>query len=204
MGTRTACPQFYPSRTAGRRQRTLLASMSLFLLPMWLLAFPASGAREGEDLEHSVKAAFLYKFASYVEWPASVFPQADTPIAIAVAGSEAIAAELGRLVASRTAQGRSIVVKRLTPGDPLAGVHILFVGPSEVERLAQWARDAQAHSTLLVTDSRGALERGSAINFVLVDRRVRFEISLDAAEKSSLKLSSRLLAVAQRVHPGAP
>lgn len=189
---------------AGRRQRTLLASMTLFLLPMWLMAFPASGAGEGEGLEHSVKAAFLYKFASYVEWPANAFPKADAPIAIAVTGSEVIAAELSRLVASRTAQGHPIVVKRLMPGDPLAGVHILFVGRSEAERLAQWAHDAQAHSTLVVTDSRGALERGSAINFVLVDRRVRFEISLDTAEKSSLKLSSRLLAVAQRVHPGAP
>jgi len=198
-----ACPQFCPPRLTGRRQHTLLASMTLFLLPMWLMAFPAYGAGESEDLEHSVKAAFLYKFASYVEWPANAFPKADAPIAIAVTGSDVIAAELGRLVAGRTAQGRPIVVKRLAPGDPLAGVHILFVGPGDAERLAQWARDAQAHSTLLVTDSRRALERGSTINFVLVDRRVRFEISLDAAEKSSLKLSSRLLAVAQRVHPGA-
>jgi hypothetical protein len=204
MDARMACPQFCPTRMTGRRQRTFLASMTLFLLPMWLMAFPASAAGEGEDLEHSVKAAFLYKFASYVEWPANASPKAETPIAIAVTGSEVIAAELSRLVANRTAQGRPIVVKRLAPGDPLAGVHILFVGPGEVERLAQWARDAQAHSTLVVTDSRGALERGSTINFVLADRRVRFEISLDAAEKSSLKLSSRLLAVAQRVHPGAP
>ncbi|HBU29056.1 MAG TPA: hypothetical protein DEB56_04875 [Thiobacillus sp.] len=203
MDTRMACPQFCPPRLTGRRQHTLLASMTLFLLPMWLMAFPAYGAGESEDLEHSVKAAFLYKFASYVEWPANAFPKADAPIAIAVTGSDVIAAELGRLVAGRTAQGRPIVVKRLAPGDPLAGVHILFVGPGDAERLAQWARDAQAHSTLLVTDSRRALERGSTINFVLVDRRVRFEISLDAAEKSSLKLSSRLLAVAQRVHPGA-
>ncbi len=177
--------------------------MSLFLLPMWLLAFPASGARAAEDLEHSVKAAFLYKFASYVEWPANAFPQADAPIAIAVTGSGVIAAELEQLVSGRTAQGRPIVVKRLASSDPLAGVHILFVGPGEREHLAQWSQHAQAHSTLLVTDSRGALERGSAINFVVVDRRVRFEISLDAAEKSSLKLSSRLLAVAQRVRTGA-
>lgn len=202
MDARMACPHFCPPRMAGRRHRTLLASMSLFLLPMWLIAFPACGA--GEDLELSVKAAFLYKFASYVEWPPHAFPKADTPIAITVTGSEVIAEELSQLVASRTAQGRPIVVKRLGPGDPLAGVHILFVGPGEAERLAQWARDAQAHSTLVVTDSRGALERGSTINFVLADRRVRFEISLDAAEKSSLKLSSRLLAVAQRVHTGAP
>ena len=169
-----ACPPFCPPRMAGRRQRILLASMTLFLLPMWLMAFPAYGAGESEDLEHSVKAAFLYKFASYVEWPANAFPKADAPIAIAVTGSDVIAAELGRLVAGRTAQGRPIVVKRLAPGDPLAGVHILFVGPGDAERLAQWARDAQAHSTLLVTDSRRALERGSTINFVLVDRRVRF------------------------------
>lgn len=205
MDKRLGYPQACLIQKNYLRRRTLLVSVTLFLLFVWLMAFPAYGADDGTDIEQRVKAAFLYKFASYVDWPVIAFPKADTPITIAVTGSGTIAAELVQLVSGRKAQGRSITVKRIAPGEPLGDVHILFVGRSESGRLAQWVQEAQAHATLVVTDMPGALGQGSAINFVLADRRVRFEISLDAAEKSSLKLSSRLLAVAQRVvHTGAP
>lgn len=204
MDKRLGYPQSCLIQKICLSRRTLLVSVTLFLLLVWLMAFPAYGANDGTDIEQRVKAAFLYKFASYVDWPAIAFPKADTPFTIAVTGSETIAAELVQLVAGRTAQGRSITVKRIAPGDPLGGVHILFVGRSESERLAQWVQEAKAHSILMVTDMHGSLGQGSAINFVQADRRVRFEISLDAAEKSSLRMSSRLLSVAQRVYTGAP
>lgn len=201
-----ALPAFPPFRSLPHAQRPACnaATLAVLLLLLWMTAFPASAAEEDTDLEQSVKAAFLYKFASFVEWPEPVMPRPQTPITIAVAGSEAIVAELSQMVVGRTAQGHPITVRQIRAGDSLAGVHILFIGGSESPRLRQWAEAAQAHSTLLVTDAENALTRGSMINFVLAERRVRFEISLDAAEKSGLKLSSRLLAVAQQVHRRAP
>jgi hypothetical protein len=181
-----------------------MAGIAVMLLLLGLIAIPACAAEGAEDLEQSVKAAFLYKFASFVEWPAPALPQPDTPITIAVAGSETILAELGPMVVGRTAKGHPITVRPIRPGDTLAGVHILFVGDSESARLGQWAQAAQTHSTLVVTDADSALTRGSVINFVLAERRVRFEVALDAAERSGLKLSSRLLAVAQHVRRRAP
>ena len=192
--------------TVGRapgRVRCLLLAACLCLLAV----LPASGALTAEDplsLETQVKAAFLYKFGGYVDWPAAAFPRSDTPLSIAVAGADVLAAELAQATTGRTVEGRSVTVRRVKPGDSLAGVHILFIGRAESARLAQWVQSAQPLSVLTVSESDGALAHGSVINFVLSDRRVRFEVALDAAEKSRLKLSSRLLAVAQQVRTGTP
>jgi hypothetical protein len=165
----------------------------------------ASGAAVAEDdasLEQRVKAAFLYQFAGYVEWPPNSFAQPSTPVTIAVLGADSLAAELSQVVTGRTVGGRPVTVKRVKPGESLAGVHILFIGRAENTRLSQLAQSAQPRGILTVTESDGALAQGSMINFVLVDRRVRFEVALDAAEKNGLRLSSRLLAVAQQVRTG--
>lgn len=172
----------------------------------WIPCWPALAQVAGDagSLEYRVKAAFLYRFAGYVSWPATAFARPDAPLTIAVIGAEAVAAELEKAVVGRTVSNRLVEVKRLHPGDPLTGVHVLFVSKTNAAQLAQLAKTAQANSTLTVTESEGALRQGSVINFILADQRVRFEISLDSAEKSGLKLSSQLLAVAQQVVTEAP
>ena len=168
---------------------------------------PATRARAQEDTalaEARVKAAFLYKFVGYIDWPVTAFARPDTPVTIAILGADALAAELSRTVAGRTVNDRPVLVRRLKAEDTLDGVHVLFVGRAESARLPQVAKSAQSRSILTVTESEGALAQGSIINFVLAERRVRFEIALDSAEKSRLKLSSRLLAVAQQVRTGGP
>ena len=157
-----------------------------------------------EVLENRVKAAFLYKFAGYVEWPETSFARPDAPFAIGVMGADAIAAELTGAVAGRKLNERNIAIRRLKPGEPVSGVQILFVGRSEGARLNQLLQATQPRPILTVTESEGALAQGSVINFIVAERRVRFEISLDSAEKRGLRLSSRLLAVAQQVRTGTP
>jgi hypothetical protein len=161
-------------------------------------------ADEPDAIERRVKGAYLYKFAGYVAWPAAAFARADTPITIAVMGAEALAAELEQAVVGRTVGDRTLAVKRLKPGDALTGVHVLFISKTEAARLPQIAPAAQARAILLVSETEGALRQGSVINFIVAEQRIRFEISLDAAEKSGFKLSSQLLAVAQQVVSGGP
>jgi hypothetical protein len=164
----------------------------------------AGAADDPGILEHRVKAAFLYKFASYVDWPASSSPRPGEPFTIAIVGSEPIADELSKMVTGRTLNDRPVVVKRLKAGESLTNVHILFIGERENMRLQSLVLNAQAQSILTVTESEGALNQGSVINFVVPERKVRFEISMESAERSKLKLSSRLLAVAQQVRMRAP
>jgi hypothetical protein len=151
--------------------------------------------------EQSIKAAYLYKFASYVDWPVGALDDLSTPLTIAVMGADSLADELAAMTGGRTVNGRSIFVRRLKADEALDGVHILFIGATGREVLTEITPVAHAKSALVVTESSDALELGSVINFRPVDQRVRFEVSLDSADKSGLRLSSRLLAVAEHVIP---
>ena len=167
-----------------------------------LLAAPIAAAQSVESApEHSIKAAYLYNFASYVDWPPSALDVQDAPFAIGVLGDEQVAAELAPLMRGRQILGRPIAVRQVQSGDDLAGLHVLFIGRGSAAALPRLLDEARDHAVLVVTEWDGALEAGSAINFRLIDQRVRFEVSLDAADACGLSVSSRMLAVAERVVP---
>jgi hypothetical protein len=197
-------PRDAGARAGMTRRVALLAGAAILGWCGGWQTMTARAADAAPALENRVKAAYLYRFAEYVEWPDGAFARRDTPVTIGVLGSESLADELTQAVVGRMVNDRPVTVKRLKASEPLAGVHVLFIGKAERARLNQLAQGAQPHSILTVTESEGALAQGSVINFIVADRRVRFEISLDSAEKSKLKLSSRLLAVAQQVRPGTP
>jgi hypothetical protein len=148
--------------------------------------------------ENAVKAAFLVKFGSFVEWPPGTFARADQPLVIGISGDDTIAAELDRLATGRSVDGHPLAVKRLAEGAPTAGVHILYLAARRESRL-QDALEAAAGPVLTVTSQPGALALGSVLNFITEEGRVRFAASLTSAEARNLKLSARLLAVAQAV-----
>lgn len=180
----------------------LLAPLSLcaalWLAPLWTAGAQAQTAAAPVQRESAVKAAFLYKFGAFVEWPAGVFQRPDSPFVIGVAGDEAVAADLEQLVAGRTLEGRPLLVRRVT-ADPVssAGLHVLFVA-YRGDRLRE-VLAATTGPVLVVTDQDRGLRMGSVINFSSEGGRVRFSVSLVAAEARSLRLSARLLAVAQDV-----
>lgn len=173
----------------------MCASSSRSVLLALVLACAGMPALGQGAQEHEVKAAYLYRFLSFMEWP-----QASTaPIVVGFVGAEEIAAELERVTPGRTAQGRPVIVRRLKPGDSPAGAHLVMVGRGESERIGALARQG----AFVVGEADGALDRGAAINFLLEEGRVRFEVSLPAAERSRVRVSSRMLAVASNVR-GAP
>lgn len=161
----------------------------------------AQSATPSNALERRVKAAFLYKFLGYAEFPSNAFADASSPLTIGVVDADDVAAELARIVAGRTAGGRAITVRALREAEIGTPVHMLFVGGMDAGRVARLLRLASA--LLIVTESDNALPQGSAINFRIIDERVRFDVALDAAEKNGIKFSSRLLTVANHVQKGA-
>ena len=171
---------------------------------LWGAAFAAAAAvpayAQREAPEASVKAAFLYKFANYVEWPAAAFASSSAPLVIGVAGADEIAADLERITPGRSVGTHAVTVRRVREGEPLRGVHILFIG-HDAGAAQALLRAAREQGVLTVTETERGLEMGSAINFVTAGERVGFEVSLDAAEKSGHRISSRMLAVARRVVP---
>jgi hypothetical protein len=177
----------------------------LLALALLVSASPAAVAdEEATAPERNVKAAFLYKFAAYVEWPEAAFTAPDSPIVIGVTGDDALEAELTRITAGRQVGGRPLAVRHVNDVDALGGLHIMFVGRADSARLQLFVRALQSRPVLLVTETETAHGLGGIINFVVVDGRVRFWIANQEAEKRGLKLSSRLLSVAQNVQATSP
>jgi hypothetical protein len=176
---------------------TPMKMWAVLIVVTGLLAAGRTPAQPASYSVESVKAAFLYRFLEYVDWP--VDARQDGPLTIAVLADESLAAELQRTVRGRKAHGRDVVVRSVTSLSEGIDADVLFVSSQWKKKLSDLV-DAHGHDpVLVVTEGEGALERGSVINFLMVEGNVRFEVSLPAAEQRGLKLSSRLLSVALRV-----
>jgi hypothetical protein len=152
--------------------------------------------------QQRIKAAFLYKFTAYVDWPANAFRSADSPIVLGIAGSEAIAHELQRAVAGRTAAGRGVEVRVVRSAAEAASCcQMLFVAQSDSLDVDEWLGPTHGKPVLTVTDVSQAHPGDSVINFQTVDDHVRFDISRKAAERNHLQLRAQLLTVARRTDP---
>lgn len=180
-------------------------ALAAVCLALCLVTGQASRAESDafDSIESRVKAAYLYKFGSYVDWPQQAFPAAQAPLQIGVLDDVALADELARMVQGRSVAGRPLQIRKLKSGDSLAGLNVLFVSKSHNGRLADILSAAKALPILTVTEADNALSLGGIINFVPVEGRLRFEVSSRTAQLSHLSISARLLAAAYKVENGA-
>jgi len=152
--------------------------------------------------ENQIKAIYLFKFATHIEWPSSAFSQPDTPFTIGIVGSEPIATELLLLSTNQKLANRPIIVKTIKhkiSNDELNEFEILFISKENSSELETFIERIQSKPVLIVTETAEALKAGSIVNFIPIDEHLRFEISLINAERNQLKIGSRLLSVAQKV-----
>ena len=173
------------------------ATLAFLLLPVG--AHDVMAQTTPQAAEHEIKAAFLYKFIGYIEWPPRAFAREDSPLVIGVAGAPAMADELASIVAGRSINGHNLLLRRIEPGDAVAGVHVLFVGRATGKRAAELLNAARGQATLTVTESDETFPAGSVINLVVVDGKVRFDVHARNAEAENIKVSARLLSVARKV-----
>lgn len=185
-----------PFAAAGRQRRRVLCALCA--------AFPCTAlrgrsARAAEAPIEQVKAAYLLKFPGFVEWPAYAFASANSPFVIAVCGADDVYAEMRALALRHPVQGRRVALLRLRHPEPSTVTHLVFVGKDRSAQLPAWVAAYSGRPIVIVADTVGGLESGAALNFVEVGDRLRFEASPAAAEREGLRLSSRLLGVAERV-----
>jgi hypothetical protein len=179
----------------------VLLALALLCVALRCAAGGQPAAPAVPSLERSVKAAYLFKFLGYVDFQGGKEgAESGAPLNVGVLGADDVAAELARITAGRTVNGRPIAVRNLREGEPLAGLQMLFA--AEASDLPKVLRSAAQNGALGVADDENGLQHGAVINFRMVEERVRFEVSLPAAERSNLKLSSRLLSVAWHVQKG--
>lgn len=176
----------------GRRFLSVLVAL-LWSLSLQALAAPAPLP---SNLEYSVKANYLVRFAAFVDWPPRSFADSRSPVVICVVGRDPFDGALDRAARAQTAHGRALVVRRPGTAEAAAGCHILYVGRSGGSLVPTGPRPI-----LLVTDGAVSADRGM-IHFVVSEERVRFHIDLQAASRSRLSISSRLLNLALSVRGG--
>ncbi len=154
---------------------------------------------EDRATEYQVKAAFLFNFAKFVEWPADAFPGADAPLQICLLGRDPFGHEFEQLIADKTVNGHRIEVIHSSGVPQAKACQIIFVASSEKQQAREILRGLRGASVLTVGDTAGFAGLGGIINFVVDEGRVRFEINVKAAERAHLKVSVRLLTVAKLI-----
>lgn len=167
-----------------------------------LLALCA-GLASGENTtsrEYQIKAAFLYNFAKFVEWPAHAFKEARPTMTLCVLGDDPFGTTLDQTVDGKTVAGKKMVVARFEGLQNLAACHLLFISSSERNRLAKTLDAVTGSNVLTIGDTERFAQQGVMINFYVEENKVRFEINQHAAELAGLKISSKLLNLATIVH----
>jgi hypothetical protein len=177
-------------------------AIALFVtICMSLASFAPVRAAEAYSAD-AVKAEFLYRFAGYVEWPTDL--GTDLPFTIAVVAEDGVLRELQHLLPGRTIQNRRVEISKVSAVSDLEHAQILYVPSHASQASRALVAAAMGRPILIVTDEPGGLAHGGIVNFVQLDRHVRFEISLTAAERSKLKINSGLLSVASYVEGVRP
>ncbi|HVW20604.1 MAG TPA: YfiR family protein [Opitutaceae bacterium] len=188
-------------RSPLRRARLRLA---LALAAAAAVAAPLGGAAE-VSREYQVKAAFLYNFAQFVEWPARAFPTADAPLTIGILGDDPFDGVLDEILRGEVLHGHRVRVRRAQHEEELADCQLVFISQSEKPRLARIMARLAPRPVLTVSEVAGFAQQGGMVNFYREGSRVRFELNPAAARREGLRFSSQLMSVGKIVEsaPGA-
>jgi hypothetical protein len=166
------------------------------LLCCALGAAPASAQSVTDD---QVKAAYLFNFAKFIEWPADVFNKADAPMNFCSLGRSPVVDELDSSVRGKSINGHTITLKHLQGPEDLKGCHLVFLAASAGKQQQKLLQAAKGMPILLVAEASGFARAGGTINFIMESGRLLFEINIKASESAHLKLSSKLLSLARIV-----
>ncbi len=186
---------------SAERKNTMLQRLLTYLIILAGLllsaAFPAQAA-DREAAEYEVKAAYVYNFAKFVEWPPESFSRDDVPLTICILGGDPFGSAMNA-IKRKTVGSRKVAVKQVSDVQEAKGCHVLFVSASEEDRLQQ-TLDSLGHAGVLtISDMRKFAQTGGMINFIIRDDKVRFAINAGAARRAGLKISSQLLSLAVTV-----
>lgn len=152
--------------------------------------------------EYQLKAAFLYNFAKFVEWPAETFPTTSTPFTICALGNDPFGTSLDA-IAGKTVKDRPLIVKRIRSITAVNGCQILYVSPHELPQATDLLRSLQKVPVLTVCDMDGCAETGLMLNMRMADNRVQLDMNLEAVQRTTLKVSSQLIKLT-RIVKGQP
>lgn len=187
----------------GLRPRPHLLRLAALLALGWLL--PSWSFAAAPPRDYDIKAAFLFNFASFVEWPDTAFADGSAPLVIGVLGDDPFGRILEEIIAGETINGHPLTIRRLASSQlkEAAGCHILFISRSEARRVRTILQQLRSHPVLTVADLPNFLDAGGAVGFA-TGGRVRLLINPTAVRSARLNASSKLLRLAEVVDREIP
>jgi hypothetical protein len=190
------------------KSRALSATVSrrATLLALLVVTALRSDAADGTGKlvrEYDLKAAFLFNFTHFVEWPSEVFADTNAPIVIGILGDDPFGPVLDKIVEGETIRNRRLVIKRSQQIEDLKSCQVLFISKSEKGHIDQILSSLGDASIFTVGESEGFARHGGITNLFLQGNKVRFEINAQAAKRRGIKISAQLLALGTVVGPEA-
>jgi len=186
-------------RTPSRRLRAWSGLLWCLLAGLMTLPLAEIRAQTPVSKEYQVKAAFLFNFAQFVEWPPAAFADAAAPFCIGILGDDPFGTALDQTLQGETIHNRKLIVERSRRVEDLKDCQIIFISKSEKGRVFEILSQLNARPALTVSEVEGFTRRGGGINFYREGNRVRFEINPGAAQREGLKISSQLLSLGKIV-----
>ncbi|MGA2879303.1 MAG: YfiR family protein [Bryobacteraceae bacterium] len=174
--------------------------MTLRLVTIMFLGLSLAARAHGQGIEeYQVKAAFLYNFAKFVEWPAQAFKTSQDPIVVCVLGQNPFGNALEEVIRGKSIEGRAFALRQVADAEEASVCQILFISSSEGKHFRALYPNLKPAGVLTVGETQGFAANGGVINFKLDGGHVHFEINVGAAEQAQLQISSKLLSLAQIV-----
>jgi hypothetical protein len=165
------------------------------------LISPAPGKTQtGDSIEYQLKAAFLFNFAKFVEWPQTSFQNERAPITLCVFRYDPFGSSLSDVIRGKTINNRSLAARTINELPELKGCQLVFVSEREDRYLPEIVGSLKGASVLVVGESEGFADRGGAVQFFLENNKLRFAVNVDAVQRSRILVSSKLLSLARIIH----
>lgn len=171
------------------------------MLAIWILSAGIGGsqtawAKSSTFKEYQVKAAFLYYFGKFVEWPETAFGGANSSFVMCILGEDPFGKELETVIQGKLIQKRPILIRRIQKTSEVEACHLLFISSSEQKNISEALSVTEGAGVLAVGETPRFIEQGGAIQFLLRDNKVRFAINMTRTTQAGLKMSSQLLKLA--------
>jgi hypothetical protein len=189
-------------KIAGRvlQFRNTFGIATYILISAWTFTGKATNNQQAPSIkEYEVKAAFLYNFTHFIEWPEQAFTIAKAPFVIGILGEDPFGNVLNEIIAGESVGGHPLVVQRYNSLNDITNCHILFISAKDNEILSSVLSTLKDKSTLTVSDIPDFALKGGMINFFIENNKVRLRINLDRTRASGLTIDSKLLRLAQIV-----
>jgi hypothetical protein len=173
-----------------------------FAILIFLVGDRRAFAQGNATSEYQVKAAFLFHFAQFVDWPAETFKEANSPLTYCTLGEDPFRGVLDSTLKGKSIGSRPVQVQHFKQAQEARGCQVLFIGAAGPKFISETLANFNGNPVLTVGETERFAQDGGVIGFTLADNKVRFEINLDVAEHAGLKISSKLLVLAKTVIGG--